>query len=284
MSRLNPPCVCSPKPSGYFAGSLDLPLSSYSSLCPQGRWPGPLSSVPFQMHHSLLNLILNTWSTAWAGMPMVCPKDHLSVPTTSWEPLSLVIGPVSKSGTKGGLSSTQMDLSPILRSPSPTETPGRQALTGPRMVAGRDLRAPGAGALPVTPATFGSPAPRGSNSVQSTQQGGRSWTSTVPVLPPLTEPQGLVSITSSRRRSDASAFLSGQRGRELSMSQSLPPRESSKQGAPSLSLSAPHQPSVRPPQPWPQVRPLREPAGRCILLRELGSILNPGSFLSLASF
>lgn len=150
------------------------------------------------------------------------------------------------------------------------------------MVAGRDLRAPGA--LPVTPAKFGSPAPRGSNSVQSTQQSGRSWTFTVPVLPLLTEPQGLVSITSSRRRSDASTFLSGQRGRELSMSQSLPPRESSKQGAPSLSLSAPHQPSVRPPQPWPQVRPLREPAGRCILLRELGSILNPGSFLSPVSF
>lgn len=216
---------------------------------------------------------------------MVCPKDHLSLPTTSWESPSFVIGPVSKSGTKGGLSSTQRDLSPILRSPSPTETGladrPSQAL---RMVAGRDLRAPGAGALPVTPAKFGSPAPRGSSSVQSTQQSGRSWTFMVLVLPLLTEPQGLASITSSGRRSGASAFLSGQRGRELSVSQSLPPRGSSKQGAPSLSLSAPHQPSVRPPQPRPQVRRLREPAGRCIPLRELGSTLNPGSFLSPVSF
>lgn len=217
---------------------------------------------------------------------MVCPKDHLSLPTTSWESPSLVIGPVSKSGTKGGLSSTQMNLSMgILRSPSPTETGladgPSQAL---RMVAGRDLRAPGVEALPVTPAKFGSPAPWGSNSVPSMQQSGCSWTFTVPVLPLLTEPQGLVSITSSGRRSDASPFLSGRRGRELSMSQSLPPGGSSKRGAPSISLSTPHQPSVRPSQPRPQVRPLREPAGRCIPLRELGSTLNPASFLSPASF
>ena len=148
------------------------------------------------------------------------------------------------------------------------------------MAAGRDLRAPGGGAPPVTPAEFRSTAPR----AQLSSELAAKWTQLDHPGPSSLGPQDLVSITSSGRRSDASAFLLGQRGRELSVSQSLPPRGSSKQGAPSLSLSAPHQPHLRSLQPRPQVRPLREPAGCCIPLREPGSTLNPGSFLSPASF
>lgn len=97
------------------------------------------------------------WDATWFVPETTCP-----FPQTSWETPVLVIGPVSKLGTKGGLSPTHMDLSTgILRSPSPTETSlaDRPSQTL-RMAAGRDLRAPGGGAPPVTPAEFRSPASR----------------------------------------------------------------------------------------------------------------------------
>lgn len=150
-----------------------------------------------------------------------------------------------------------MDLSTrILRSPSPTETGladgPSQAL---RMAAGRDLRAPGGGTLPVTPAKFRSPAPRGPALFRAR---GR-----VDAAGPSRSQRCLCSLS---HRTSSPSPLPGEGATpapssraSVGVSSACP--KACPQGGPQnkghLPSPSPHQPHLRPPQPRSQVRPLR---------------------------
>lgn len=76
LSGPNPPSLCSPKPLCYFFWAPGPPLLI---IFPRKCGLVPCSLVPCQMHHILLNLILNCQPRG-LGCHMDCPKDHLSLP------------------------------------------------------------------------------------------------------------------------------------------------------------------------------------------------------------